>query len=136
MWCTGFAEVPANVMVELGTAIPPCRCQHTSSDADIIWRVNGSSVGRFPDIRSGSVNEDGNRVDTLTIPAEPQYNGTVVVCVAILFNGSRETTPAATILLFTPTVSIPETTHFEMTPTNTPPGITETPTNTPPDKNN
>ena len=121
----GFAEIPANVTVELRTATPPFRCHHTSSDADIIWRVNGSSVRRFPDIRSGSVNEDGNTVYTLTIPAEPQYNGTAVECLAILFNGSRETTPAATILLlFTPTVSLPaETTHFEMTPTNTPPGI-------------
>ena len=49
-------------MVELGTATPPSRCRHTSSDADIVWRVNGLSVGRFYDIIPGSVNEDGNSV--------------------------------------------------------------------------
>ena len=95
------------MIVELGTATPPFRCRHTSSDASINWRVNGSSVGRFPDIISGSLNEDGNRVDTLTIPAEPQYNGTVVECVAVFFDGSpTEVSPAATIS-FTPIDSLP-----------------------------
>ena len=82
------------------------------SDAYITWRVNGSLVGRFPDIITGSVNEDGNRIDILTIPAEPQYNGTVVECVAVFFDGSpTEVTPPATIL-FTTTDSQPGTTHF------------------------
>ena len=97
--------------IELGTATPPYRCRHTSSDADIIWRVNGLSVAQFPDIRSGSVNEDGTIVSTLTIPAEPQYNGTVVVCVAFFIDGSPpEVSPTATIL-FTPTHNLPGTTH-------------------------
>jgi hypothetical protein len=88
--------------------------------------VNGSSVGQFPDIRPGFVNESGNIVYTLTIPAEPQYNGTVVECVAVFLDGSPiEVTPAATIF-FTPTDSLPGTTHFEVTPTNTPKGITPT----------
>ena len=120
----GFAEIPVNVTVELGTATPPCRCRHMTSDAHISWRVNGSPSGRFPDIRPGSVNEDGTIVDTLTIPAEPQYNGTVVECVAVFFDGSpNEVSPPATIL-FTTTDSLPGTTHFEINPTNTPPGIT------------
>ena len=95
-------------MVEVGTATPPFRCRHTSSDAIISWRVTGSSIGRFPDIRSGSVNEDGNRVDTLTIPAEPQYNGTVVECIAFFLTSQAEVSPAATIF-FTPTDSLPGT---------------------------
>ena len=118
LYCTGFAEIPANVTVELGTATPPVRCRHTSSGAFISWRVNGLAVGQFPDIRSGSVNESGNIVRTLTIPAEPQYNGTVVECVAFFVDGSPiEVTPAA-ILLFTrsPTDSLPDTTCFEITP--------------------
>ncbi|MCG8621400.1 MAG: hypothetical protein MJE68_05270, partial [Proteobacteria bacterium] len=69
-------------MVVLGTSTPPSRCRHTSSDAFISWRVSGSPSGQFPDIRSGSINEDGFIVNTLNIPAEPQYNGTVVECVA------------------------------------------------------
>ena len=118
--------------VELGTATPPCRCRHMSLDAHISWSVNGLSSGQFRNIRSGSINENGIIVYTLTIPAEPQYNGTVVECVAFFFTGSLpEVSPPATIF-FTPTVSLPNTTQFQMTPTNTPPGITETPTNTPP----
>ena len=76
------------------------RCRHTSSDAHISWRVNGSPVGRFPDIRSGSIDESGIIVSTLTIPAEPQYNGTVVECVAVFFDGpipNLNVSPPATI---------------------------------------
>ena len=96
------------MIVELGMATPPCRCRHTSSVVLITWRVNGSSVGQFPDIRLGSVNESGNIVYTLTIPSEPQYNGTEVVCLAVSFDGltPTEVTPAATIL-FTPTNNSP-----------------------------
>ena len=121
-----FAEIPANVTIELGTALPPYRCQYTSSDAHISWRVNGSSSGLFPDIRSDSVNESGNMVYTLTIPAEPQYNGTVVECVAFFLDGSFPTEvspPATIILLFPPTDSLPEITPLEITQTSTPPGI-------------
>ena len=119
----GFAEHPADVTVELGTATPPIRCRHTSSNAIITWRVNGSPSGQFPDIRTGSVNEDGNRVATLTIPAELQYNGTVVDCIAFFLDGSpTEVSPAATIF-FTLAVSPPETTHFGITQISTPPGI-------------
>ena len=108
--------------VELGTETPPFRCCHTSLDAFISWRVNGSPLGQFPDIRSGSINEDGTIVHTLIIPAEPQYNGTVVECVTVLFDGSLpEVSPAATIF-FILAISLPETTQFD---TNTPPGITE-----------
>ena len=114
---TGFAEIPANVTVELGAPTPPCRCRHTSSDANTFWRVNGSPSGQFSDIRSGSVNESGTIVHTLTIPAEPQYNGTVVVCVGVFFDGSpTEVTPAATILFFTRAVSLQEITYFDITP--------------------
>ena len=107
---------------ELGTAIPPSRCRHTSSDAHISWRVNGSSVARFSDIRPGFVNESGNIVHTLTIPAEPQYkyNGTVVECVAVFFDGPLPNLNVSTIF-FVQTDSLLETTHF---PTYTPPGNT------------
>ena len=100
------------MVVELGAATPPFRCRHTSSEVVIIWRVNGSPSRDFPNIRSGYVNESGNIVHTLTVPAEPQYNRTVVVCLAVFLDGSpTEVTPAATILLlYTPT-SPPTITH-------------------------
>ena len=109
--CTEFAEVPSSVIVELGMVPPPLRCRHMSLEAIIVWRVNNSSVGQFPDIRSGSVYESGSIVHTLTIPAEPQYNGTEVVCVAVFIDGLTpvEVTPAATII-FTPTNSPDPTT--------------------------
>ena len=106
--CSEFAEVPSSMIVELGTATPPFRCRHTSPEVLILWTVNGSPSRDFLDIRSGSVNESGNIVHTLTIPAEPRYNGTEVVCLAVFRDGltPTEVTPAATILLlFTPTTS-------------------------------
>ena len=73
---------------------------HKNFNHIITWRVNGSPLGQFPDIRSGSIDENGSRVDTLTIPAEPQYNGTEVECLAVFLDGSpTEVTPIATIIL-------------------------------------
>ena len=45
------------------------RRHHTSPEAIIGWRVNGLSFRQFPDITTGSINEDGAIVYTLTIPA-------------------------------------------------------------------
>ena len=93
--------------VEVGAATPHFRCRHMSSNAFIFWRVNGLPSRDFPDIRSGSVNENDNIVHTLTVPAEPQYNGTEVVCFAVFLDGSpTEMTPAATIIFLSnpPTV--------------------------------
>ena len=115
--------------VELGAATPPSRCRHIILDAHITWSVNGSPSGLFHGIRRGFVNENGTIVHTLTIPAEPQYNGTVVECVAVLFDGSLPEVSTAATIFFTLAVSPPENTHFEITPTNAPPGITENPTN-------
>ena len=92
------------MIVEFGTVTPPFRCRHMSSNALITWRVNGSPVGQFPDIRSASVNESGNIVHTLTVPDEPAYNGTVVECVAAFVDGTpTEVTPTATVI-YTPTL--------------------------------
>ena len=86
---TDFAETPSSVVVELGTLLPALlRYRHTLSEAIIGWLVNGSSVGQFPDIRSGFINESGNIVSTLIIPAELQYNGTVVECLALYLDGT------------------------------------------------
>ena len=73
----GFAEVPFNETINLGSMEQVVfRCRHASSEATITWLVNGPSVVQLPDIRLVFVNENGNIVYTLTIPAEPtvQWN--------------------------------------------------------------
>ena len=89
------------MVIELGsTGITSAvhRCCHTSQEAIIGWRVNGSSPRLFPDITSGSIIENGTLVYTLTIPARSEYNGTEVQCVAAFFDGSpTELTPPATV---------------------------------------
>ena len=75
-----------------------CRCRHTSPEGIIGWRVNGSSFVQFPDITTGSINENGALVYTLTIPVWSEYNGTVVVCLALFTDGTPpESTPPATV---------------------------------------
>lgn len=99
----GFAEVPSNeiYIINLGSVKQVVfRCRHTSSEAIIGWRVNGSSVVQFPNISSGSINENGNVVYTLTIPTRSKYNGTMVVCVAHFIDGNPpESTPPATLTI-------------------------------------
>ena len=82
-------------------AVAEFRCRHPTADA-IRWRVNGSLVGRSPppDIIPSTTHDDnGNLVDTLTITARREYNGTEVVCVARFDDGSLdEQTEPATLL--------------------------------------
>ena len=78
-----FDQVPITQEVATG-AEAVFRCRHPTADT-IRWRVNGSLVGRAPppDVILDIIHDDNdNLVDTLTITARPQYNGTEVVCVA------------------------------------------------------
>ena len=78
------------------------RCQHQSPDANVIWSVNGSSVGQFSAVIPSSIFENGSLLYTLTIPARLEYNGTVVVCLAFFFDGSpTESTSPATLIFRT-----------------------------------
>ena len=77
------------------------RCGYWSSSTRISWRVNGSSASQFPSIVIGSLIDNGNVVNTLTIPARSEYNGTEVVCVAIFSNGSYKETFPATLTVIT-----------------------------------
>ena len=54
--------------------------------ASIYWRVNGQPVAVSDSITVTSSGEQA--LDTLTIRALPEYNGTEVVCVALLSNFS------------------------------------------------
>ena len=72
------------------------RCHHSSLEAIIAWRVNGSSVREFSDITTSSVVVNNSRVGMLAIPTRSEYNGTVIECVAF-FAGSSA--PPATLIL-------------------------------------
>ena len=99
--CSDFAESPSSVTIEVENGVEReavFRCRHQRIDAVISWQMNGSSSRLYPDIMDGFIRDiNGARVDTLTIPAIPEYNGTEIVCVANFFDGSPllEVTPPA-----------------------------------------
>ena len=88
-----FVESPSNITQPVGS-VAEFRCQHQSIDAVISWLVNGSSPSRVPNVSRS----DSGSVSTLTIPSVLEYNGTVVVCEAIIRNGGspvfKQTPPA------------------------------------------
>ena len=89
-------------MVNIGMEVNAVfRCRHQRVDAAINWLINGSLSRLYPDVVDGFIRDsNGSRVDTLTIPAIPGYNGTEVVCVATFFDGSlRELTPPADLII-------------------------------------
>ena len=93
----GFAEYPSNFILLLESEMEAVfECRHQSTEAIIGWRVNGSSLGEFPNIReANSIRENNARVYTLTIPARSKYNGMEVVCVAAFTDASpTEVTPS------------------------------------------
>ena len=63
------------------------KCQHTTHS--IFWRVNGRSV-RGNNTHFPSIVRDGYTITyTLTILARPEYNGSVVECIAVGLNERR-----------------------------------------------
>ena len=94
-----FAEIPLAVTVsENQDAV--FRCRHERADF-INWLINGIPSIQYSDVVAGSIRDsNGIFVDTLTIPAIPVYNGTVVVCIAIFIDGSpAERTPPVTLTI-------------------------------------
>ena len=76
-------ELPQTRNVTAGSEVE-FRCQH--SEADFIgWRVNNVSVRNSP-LPGVSQSQAGT---ALTILALPEYNGTVVECVALFLDGSQ-----------------------------------------------
>ena len=66
-----------------------------TDDGDVTgWRVNGTRLQSLPpeihnDLHvSGSNTDEGTRVETLTIPARAEYNGTGVQCVVVGYGSS------------------------------------------------
>ena len=79
------------------------RCSHQTADI-ISWRVNGTSLSQtsvdIPGITAEITHQENNNVlNTLTILGPPEYNGTVVECVAIFFDGSPIESTSAAILI-------------------------------------
>ena len=81
--CLVFEEVPKSQQVSVGDSAT-FRCRHQSADT-IRWRVDHTLItaNPSPDITPTTVREGGHVVHTLTIVARPEYNGTVVECVAM-----------------------------------------------------
>ena len=70
-----------------------------------LWRVNGTQRETLlPDIRidlvvSEITTPEGHSVQTLTIPARAQYNGTKVQCLSLIIDGSRAESDNATLTI-------------------------------------
>ena len=79
----GFTESPYSMMVTVGTRAT-FRCRHETADV-IGWRVNGTSIGQVgnPDFIPGTIRRgDGSLVHILTVVVHPEYNDTIITCVA------------------------------------------------------
>ena len=78
------------------------RC-HYEPQVHIIWLVNGTQFRSYSQsgIESTVINHDNeSATEILTIPNNPRYNGTQVVCVAYP-DAPREATPVATLIIIT-----------------------------------
>ena len=68
------------------------QCQHPDADG-INWRINGSTLRDLPEGVETDRNSNGTFI--LTITALPNYNQTVIECVALFINfPSEDTDPA------------------------------------------
>ena len=99
-----FIEIPLSVTIEVEDGVmvdAVFRCRHQRIEAGISWLINGSSSRLYRDVVDDFIQDsNGTRVDTLTIPATPEYNGTEVVCVATFFDGSpHKVTPPADLII-------------------------------------
>ena len=75
----GFLVSPAPLTVVVGTKAV-FECQHLNADF-VTWRINGTAVRDFPDITKIRHNSS---ISSLTITARPEYNGTMVECIAVI----------------------------------------------------
>ena len=99
-----FIEIPSFVTIEVENGVDMdavFRCRHRRIEAGISWLMNGTSSRLYRDVADGFIRDSNSmRVDTLTIPAIPEYNGTEVVCVATYFGESpSEVTPPVNLII-------------------------------------
>ena len=91
-----FTETPSSLVVGVGLNAT-FRCSHQNARF-IGWKVNDSDLetAAFPNITE---NEVTNQMSILTVLALAEYNGTVIVCEALLRNGSLVPTSPALLLV-------------------------------------
>ena len=99
-----FIEIPSPVTIEVEDGAMKdvvFRCRHQRIDSRISWQINGSISVLYRDVVDDFIRDsNGARVDTLTIPAIPEYNEMGVVCVATFLDGSpNEETPPADLII-------------------------------------
>ena len=74
------------------------RCRHEELLTSVDWKLNGISSLAYTDVVDYFIRENGIRVNTLTVPVIPTYNGTEIVC-STTVNGVTEETPAALLTI-------------------------------------
>lgn len=97
-----FTRIPESQTVGLGLDAV-FHCQHRGA-LSIGWLVNGVPENRLNDsgmfIKSGNYrDQDNSLVYTLTILARPEYNGTMVECVAPFLDGPAQRSPPVTLTI-------------------------------------
>ena len=86
-----FPLSPMSLNITLDT-VAVFYCQHTTANV-ITWRINGTSLGDFPEGVSSAIISGG--IFTLMIAALPDYNLTVIECEALFSDSpSAQTEPA------------------------------------------
>ena len=89
-----FTMVPSSLVVNVGEeAVFQCRYP----GATINWRINGAAVVLSPFITVTSSGQQSS--DTLTITALPEYNETVIECVALLQDLSTQRAPLVQLII-------------------------------------
>ena len=93
-----MAPSPLTVAVEQGRAT--FQCQHSLCDA-VIWQVNGTSLNmtNLPNISCDELINSNIIIYTLSIKTLLKYNQTIVVCVAVFFDGTPPQFTAPVTLL-------------------------------------
>ena len=100
LFSLGFIETPSPITAEYESGIIKTVifwCRHDQTDA-IIWKLNGNRSRDYDGVVDSSVRENGILVGTLTVPVIPAYNGSEVVCSALV-EGSFVETPAAVLTI-------------------------------------
>ena len=95
--------LPPTSVTQAEGVIATFHCQHLQAD-NIVWRVNGTGLNQLnsKEIVPGATSLSdgmGGLINTavLSITALPSYNGTNVTCIAILLNGTPESSSPANL---------------------------------------
>ena len=82
-----FDKIPSPLNVTVEQQIALFHCQHRSSD-NIVWRVNGKSTNSPNITAEGSPLSGGGYSSSLSISTLLGFNGTIIECVVVFYEGS------------------------------------------------